>query len=188
MTRKNSIVKGVVERWDGNRVRPRVKTMRMGLLYRVLIDGQWYFFDTRGFRDAEVTRFFSSLESGMLITGESHRRRGHDCLSWVVGERANIAPPDVLRTGLLSAGGLILGLGSLELLSLIFRQQVPDHGFLAILLVFGELPIICILFVIAAIGAIFGVPGVIDAFTPRKLSAMRNYRREMAHRTSGVQS
>lgn len=185
---KNAIVEGVVERWDGNRVRPRVKTTRMGLLYRILIDGRWYFFDTRGFASAEVTAFFSALEPGMPIRGGTRRQRGHDCFTWIVGEKAAIAPPHVLRIGLWSAVSVMLGLGSLKLLSLIFGQAVPDNGLIASLFVFGELPIVAVLFLVVVIGLLFGIPGVIAAFDPRKLSAMANYRREMARRASGVRS
>ena len=187
MTTKDNIMEGVVERWDGNRVRPRVKTTRMGLQYRIRIDGRWFFFDTRGFRSAEVTGFFSTLEPGMAIKGQVRRQRGHDCLAWAVGEKANVAPLNVLRIGLWSAQSVILGLASLELLSLILSQPIRDSVFFASLFIFGELPIVAILFVIAIIGAIFGILGVITALDPRKRSTFASYRREMVRRASGVQ-
>lgn len=180
-------MEGIVERWDGNRVRPRVKTIRMGLMYRILIGGRWYFLDTRGFQDDDVTKFFSTLEPGATVFGEVYYRRGHACISWIIGENAVIAPENVFRIGLLCAVAFIFGFVSLKVFAILINSQLL-HGVLGGFFWFLEVPLMVIFGSVAMLGLLVALLGMLDMLNPRKVRAMFNYRHEVARRARGGQS
>jgi hypothetical protein len=184
---RSEIFEGAVDRWDQNQVRPTVKKMKMGLVYRIKISGEWYFFDTGGFTDEKITAFFSVLKSGASICGGVYRKRGHNCISWIVGDGMSIPPSNVLFLGLLCSVGFLLGLLSFRLLSLLAQIKSPENKILELFSVFGELPLVVILMPTAALGLLVAPFGIANAFNPRKLRAMINYRREIARRTLGVE-
>jgi hypothetical protein len=187
MRNKSDIFEGVVERWDQNQVRPTVKKMKMGLIYRIKISGEWYFFDTSDSSDDKITSFFSALKSGASFCGGVYRKRGHNCISWIVGDDMSIPPSNVLFLGLLCSVGFLLGLLSLKLFSLLMKVKFPDSGILGLFSVIGELPLVVILVPTAGLGLFVAPFGIANAFNPRKLRAMINYRREIARRTLGVE-
>lgn len=159
----------------------------MGLTYRIRIDGQWYFMDTSASRDEQVTRFFSDLKPGTAIRGGTYRKRGHKCMSWIVSSEGSVAPSNVLLFGLFCTAAFIVGLVSFKLVSLLLDRQFPD-GILGSLLTLGSVPLLVILMPTAVLGLLLAPFGILDAFNPRKLLAMLDYRREMTRRAQGVQS
>lgn len=187
MRNKSDIFEGLVERWDQNQVMPTVKKMKMGLVYRIKISGEWYFFNTSDFSDEKITSFFSALKPGALIGGGVYRKRGHNCISWVVGDDMNIPPSNVLFLGVLCSVGFLLGLLSFKLFSLLAKVKLPDNKILELFSVFGGLPLVVVLVPTAVLGLLVAPFGIVNAFNPRKLRAMINYRREIARRTLGVE-
>lgn len=187
MKERTKSVEGTIQRSDRNLVWPGVKRIRLGLEHRIQIDGRPYFFDSRGFSSEDLRRFIAKLRPGTSIHVGAYRRRGHDCISWAICSEGHIAPQNVIRNGLFGVVGFILGLGALKLFCMLMGSQFHE-GILGALLVLGQIPLLVVIVLVMVLGLLLGGIGIIDAFNPRKLLAMVNYRREVARRIKRVQA